>query len=464
MMSLSLAGNCTDQILMHVTSPKGRERIHRTWKPDWVPDGGVRPVSISDYAKRMAASKQARQSLLFFFSQIGNAFLGIVLYGLLARALSVEDFGSYTFVTAFVAFTIYFFDFGLSSSAMRLMALAEPGEAMRERLGALLLSALAVGIAYALFFLLSAFVIERFFPGNLGRLFVALSPLAAVYPVQEILLAIGQGGNRVRFLSAFSVLPRLMLCLAIVVLSFYGEVTLTTSLLLTMATIILAVGLAWWHLKPLYSRVRSEIGAVIREMREFGRHVYTGRIIDGMTNGTDRMMISHVHGMAPQGYYSIAKTLSMPISLMSRSISTISYQRFATDPRICRSVLLLNVAWCVGMGTVLLIGCEMFVPMFFTARYADSLAVLPWLVAAAMISGLNAPYHSFLAAKRQGRAIKNMSVTTSLLNVVLTLALVPFLSMVGAAIAWIVSASLNIIMNLHYYRQYLAMHTAVETI
>jgi O-antigen/teichoic acid export membrane protein len=413
-------------------------------------------MNPGELIRRLAASRNARQSMLFFLSQAGNALLGILVYGMLARMLTVEGFGAYTFVTSFVTFAINFFDFGLSSSSMRLMALAEPGRASRERSAALLVASCVVGALFAVFFFLSSFVIERYWPGHLGWLFVMLAPLAFVYPVFEILLAIGQGSNRIGFLSLLHLAPRVLLCGALLSLKLFGDATVLQSLVATMGTMIVTSAVAIAYLRPSARRMREELHVARNEMREFGRDVYIGRVVDGFTNGTDRLMITYSHGLAVHGFYSIAKTLSTPITMMSRSIATSSYQRFAMEDRIPRKILIANLIWCFGLGAFLLVVCETVVPLLFTQRYAVALSVLPWLVCAATMQGLNTPYHAFLAARRQGRSVKIIAVSSSLANVALTVALVPSFSMIGAAIAWIASAVLNIGMNLHYYRKYLA--------
>ena len=409
--------------------------------------------------RRIATSRRSRQSTYFFSSQAANAVLGIAVYGLLTRALTVDDFGSYAFVTSYIVFTLYFFDFGLSSSTMRLMAIVEPGQASRNRLGTLLLAAGALGVVYAMFIALSSFVIERIFPGNLGGALLMLSPLACAYPVQEVLLSAGQGSNSIGFLSVFYLLPRVLLGLAILLLSQIMQVTLLSALFATMGSVVLAIVLALWYLKPEIARVKAEVPVLKREIREFGRQVYSGRIIDGLTSGTDRMLISHFHGMAPLGFYAIAMTMSSPISMMSRSIATISYQRFAWEKRLSKKLLIANLVWCIGVGIVLFVACELLIPILFTTKYSGALTVLPLLICAAMFAGLNAPFHAFLSAQRQGRSIKVMSVSTSLFNVILNVLLIPFYSMIGAGIALVSSSALNVGMNAYYYRKFLTTQT-----
>jgi len=82
------------------------------------------------------------------------------------------------------------------------------------------------------------------------------------------------------------------------------------------------------------------------------------------------------------------------------------------------------------------------------------LTVLPYIAIGIALSGLNAPYHAFLAARREGKAIKIMSITTSGLKIVLNIVLIPFFSMIGAGLALIGTYTANIVMNLYFYQKY----------
>jgi len=58
------------------------------------------------------SSTTGKQSGFLFGSQILNTFLGILVYGILTRTLSVEQFGTYTFIMTVFVFSSVFFDFG----------------------------------------------------------------------------------------------------------------------------------------------------------------------------------------------------------------------------------------------------------------------------------------------------------------------------------------------------------------
>ena len=442
--------------LSHATPPKVFSAASRVFPGAFAfaRSGGSPMIAVRDI-RSMLGSELGRKMGFYFVALLVNALLGIAVYGMLTRAMDVTAFGTYSFVIAFFAFTSMFFDFGVAPAGMRLLALLRDGDDHSRRIGALFALSAGVGVLYMLLVVAAAFVVDAVWHRQAGGILLAAAPLAAVYPLQEMVLSISQGTNRMKFMSVFLVLPRLLLIALLGVTLLSGGVDARLAVLLTLSATGVAVGMAAGFLRPAFDGLGSEIRTVLREVREYGREVYAGRLVDGLTNGLDKMLISAFHGMAPVGYYNVAMTMSTPISMFSKAVAHSSYKRFVSEERIARRILVINLVWCTLGALLLLAACQLLIPLIFTDRYATSLAVLPWLMAGFALAGLNHPFHSFLAARRQGKAIRTMSVASSGTNIVLNLALIPSLGMAGAGIAFIATYAVNIVMNLHYYRRLL---------
>ncbi|MBL0173854.1 MAG: oligosaccharide flippase family protein [Ignavibacteria bacterium] len=408
---------------------------------------------------RLFRSALGRQSLWHFSSQALNALLGLAVLGVLTRSMTVEQFGLYSFVLTVLTFIAVFFDAGIFASATRLMAVADGAEYWHARAGALLLAAAALGVLLAAFTALASLAVDPLFGRNAGHVLLLVSPLAIVFPLQEMLLSIAQGSNRIRFLSVYMVLPRILLLPALMVMALGTGVAIEGAVLLTLVTTAVSIAVGIAYLRPRFRRLRGQFSILRVEMREFGRDMYLGRVIDGLTSGLDKMLLSMFHGMASLGFYTVALTMVSPIGMFSRAVAVSAYKRFATERRIARAILLGNLAWCTAGTLLLVIACEFLIPVFFTGKYSASLAVLPFLAAGVSLLGLNGPFHSFLAAQRQGRSMRMMAVSTSTLNIILNVSLIPLFAMTGAAVALISTYALNIAMNLHYYRKHI---TAIE--
>lgn len=412
----------------------------------------------------MLRSELGRKSGTYVAALLTNALLGIVVYGILTRSLDVHAFGTYATVIAFFTFSSMFFDFGVAPAGMRLLAVLHDGEDHSRRIGALLTLSAIIGITFAVAAIAASFGAGAFGYRDIAGILLATAPLAVVFPLQEMVFTISQGTSRMRLMSVFLVLPRLLLIALLGVMLFRGTIDARLAVLLTFAATGVAAGMAVGYLRPSFSGLRTEIPRILREVREYGRDVYLGRVVDGMTTGLDKLVLSFFHGMASVSFYSIAMTMSAPISMFSKAAAQSAYKRFVSDARISRRLLTLNLLWCTGGALVLLAACQILIPLFFTDRYAASLAVLPWMMAGFALAGLNHPYHSFLAAHRQGRAIRIMSMSSSGVNIALNFLLIPLLGMTGAAIAFLSTYAVNIVMNLHYYRQAVSDASGVSAI
>jgi O-antigen/teichoic acid export membrane protein len=400
----------------------------------------------------MLRSDLGKKSSVYFGALVANALLGIVVYMLLTRSMDVVSFGTYSFIFAFFLFASMFFDFGLAPAGMRLMALVDDAEALAKRSGALLFLSLGLGVLLAAFVFAASFVVDAWFQKDAGDVLRIVSMLAVVYPLQEMVLSIAQGSSRMKFMSTFLLLPRSILITLLFVLAMSGGMDVHSAVLATLLAMGAAIGIGVGYLGPSFKGLRDEIRSIGREIREFGREVYLGRVVDGMTNGLDKMLLGYFHGMTPVGFYAIAMTMSTPISMFSKAVSHSAYKSFVSEVRISRKVLVATVLWSTVGAFALWAACQVFIPLFFTDRYSEALTVLPWLVVGFALAGLNHPFHAFLAAQRQGRAIRIMSITSSAVNIVCNIVLIPLLGMIGAAMAFAATYAVNIVMNIHYYR------------
>jgi O-antigen/teichoic acid export membrane protein len=402
--------------------------------------------------RRMLASPLGRNTLLQMLAMAANSALGILVYGLLASALSVEDFGTYAFVVALFAFTGMFFDFGIAPAGMRLMAVENDTAAQRSMAGALLVLSSGVGLLYALCIAAASMLVDAWFHQGAGRVLLLAAPLAAMLPLYEMVLSMSQGGGNIRLLSLAIVLPRVLL-VALLLVPGLVVADVSRAVLVTLIASGLTVLVVVTVLHPSLRGVRQAIRTVFGEVRAFGRDVYTGRVVDGLTTGLDKILLTKFHGPTPVAFYSIALTMAMPIGLFNRALAQSSYKSFTGMDAIPTRVLRGSAIWALGGGAAVALLGPALVPVFFPGAYNSALQVLPLLALGVALGALNSPYNAFLAAKRQGKAIRIMSISTSVTNIVLNLLLIPLWAMTGAAIAYIATYALNIGMNVYYYRR-----------
>jgi O-antigen/teichoic acid export membrane protein len=399
-------------------------------------------------------STLGQQTITYFSAQAFNAFLGLVIAYLLTTALDATEWGRYTFLISVFTMTAVFFDFGVNAASKRLTALNE-GLSARRIIASALGVGLAFGIAFVAILLLESIWLDSVFEkgSGSGEVLFYIAPFAVLYPVYEIVTSVAQGTNRISLLSVITVVPRSIYVLVLLILGGIAVQSAQSALMIFLFSFSLVVLFGALMLKPRFDALMASTRTLGKEVKEFGIKLYYGRAIDAVTFGFDKLMLTRFHGLQPTGFYGLAMTLVSPVSMFSRALSASAYKDFTQQNEIPARILRFNTASCLIGGLLLTLACIYGLPYFFAEQYSESLAVLPWLAAGSALAGINTPYHVFLAAKRAGNPLKIMSFITSGLNIVLCLVLIPLFSMIGAAIAYISTYFINLLLNLYYYRR-----------
>ncbi len=403
--------------------------------------------------QRLIFGITGRQTFLIFSAQLLNALLGLFIAGILTRLLSVSEFGVFSLVVGVIIFLSVFFDFGLSSAGMRWTALAPSKDRERVRAGVVFTIAGVLGLTFILAVAIAGLVIQPFVKTSVVYVFLVTAPFVFAIPMQEAVITQARGSNRMGLLAGFLILPRAFFLATLFLYFFVGGLTLELALIFQFTSVALSVAIAVALFRPSWKDARQEWTVLKKEIKEFGRHVYYGRIVDGLTNGIDKILLSFFHGVIPVGFYSISLMLTNPIVTFSQALSSSAFKSFTTRTAIPRKIIWGNTFWCIGSGLFIIVIAGVVVPLFFTSKFDSSIPLVPYLAAGSALAGMNAPYHAFLLAHRLGKQVKIMSWWTSGTNVALNIVLVPLLSATGAGIAMISSYGLNLAMNLYYYKQ-----------
>lgn len=412
--------------------------------------------------KSLIAHKAARQTAVLFFAQVINVLLGVAVTGLNARALSVEEYGVFSFALVVIIFVAWFFDFGLFAAGSRIVALAKEKSEERKIIGTLIVLCSVLGIGFSLFLFVLSFFIDSLFHSSIGGLLFALSALVAVFPFQTMFVAVLRGSNDMSKLAAYTILPRLLYLGAIFVAMKVSGLTLSVTLLLNVTTLIAATVLIGIAAKPIFRGWKDHVGKILSETKQYGLHIYSGTIVDNLTFGSDKLLISYFLGTVAVGFYSVAQTLTMPISLMSRSLATSVFKDFTVNNRIPLKLNFMNFLWLLGAGTGLVLLGDVLIEGIFTSKYLNAMAVVPLLTVSAIFTGLNQLYHSFLMAHRQGQYVRNMSIASSSVNVIANVVLIQQFGLKGAAFSAVLTYVLNYVMNLYYYQKTVNALMAVQ--
>ncbi len=407
--------------------------------------------------RSLLQNRTARQSGVLFVAQVVNALLGLGITIANTRLLSVDDFGIFSFVTSTALFVGWFFDFGLFSAGSRLMAVMpeSPGRANERKLaGAMVVLTSGISIVFGLCIVLVSLFVDNIFTSHIGGYLLILSPMMALFPFQGMLTLMFRGSNEIGKLAIHTILPRLLYFSVVGAVVLTGQLSILLSLVLYFGTLAVALLIVIAATRPEFTDVFGRIRHVAKETREYGIHIYSGTIVDNLTTGSDKLLISYILGATSVGYYSVAQTIVLPISMLARAIGTSMFKRFTSLEKIPRKIFVFNTLWILVLTGAVLIGNQWIIRFVFSEKYDTVRTIIPVLACGMVFNGWNQIYHSYFSARRLGKYMRNISISTSALNVVADVILIPLMGLMGAAIADLITCVMDYGLNRYYYRQY----------
>lgn len=214
---------------------------------------------------------------------------------------------------------------------------------------------------------------------------------------------------------------------------------------------VLVVGMVWLLRGRLRAPLRAEH---LREALRFGAPLIPYQLTVMALEVSDRFVIEAVHGSERVGVYSLAAMLGGVMIFVNRSVVAawhpMFYRRVETPEgrakigRDTASVLQVTSAIAV-FGSLI---AEDVVGIMFDARYAESAALVPWIIGGFFLWEIFALANLQILEKERGGVSSAIAVTSGALNVGLNLWLVPIYGIRAAAITTFVAYAAQALLGL----------------
>lgn len=403
-------------------------------------------------------SKHNSQALYLYISTLLGSLLGFVTSVINTNFLSESDYGDVRYVQNLISFFSCVLLLGFFLSGSRLLAVSRSECYRRKVRGAMILVLLAssvilMGITCLVGILHSdSYVVKH--------LFIASFPVCFYPLLTNYINTTAQGDNFIGRLALARVLPAfLYIPIAYWIYSCYGATPTLMVLLqwglycLILVLIIASTNPSFKELGPVFIELQSENKA-------YGLHLYYGSLamvatsyLAGVTLGVFNEDNVHV------GYYTLALTLTTPLSYLPGIIGTVYFKKFVDEPRIpdrvMKSTLLLTVLSCICF--VLFV--RVFVQLFYPDSYAMVGVYAPWLAVSFSIHGIGDMINRFLGSHGVGKPIRNSSYACGLIKIVGFVVLVWLWDINGAIITHVMSSCVYCVALYLYYRKSFCIST-----
>jgi O-antigen/teichoic acid export membrane protein len=341
-------------------------------------------------ATSLIKSKTAKDAYTLFIGNLSAAFLGFLFTVIIARTLSVNDFGVFSAASNLFIILVSLTDLGLSSGVVNFVSsfLAQGDEKKANEY-----AKGAFNVKFVITTLLSILVIT--FAGFVSKNWLAtmdknvafwVATLAFLGMFWSFLPYILQAKKL--FLKSVLIDVAISLPKAIIPFLFikFGVLTLNRTFFAYAISLLIAgvVGFAFTGIKFLSARPKKEIYV---NLAKFSGWLGLNRIISSISGKLDVQMLAAMVGAVATGIYSIPSRLASFISVLASSYSSVLAPRFSEfgdkekeKKYLIKSCLPL-VPIIVGLFLWIVIA-NPFITILFGSKYSESVPVFQALTLA----------------------------------------------------------------------------------
>lgn len=417
--------------------------------------------------------------LLFHISHYSLASLltmvaGFVSFPFLTRIFTVADYGAMNLIAATLSVTVAIGKVGIQHSIIRYQSEIASGKSqfnLENLYSTTFFGMLASGLVGGLILLAITYFGPADWLGDVPdiRLCFALTCIVVVSQVIEsVIINLARARQQTTLLMVYQVIKRyanLGLVIAAILVVARSLISYYVAILVTevTATVILAIHF-FRKTADSYPKPSSFSTPLYLELLKFGIPMMIGYELSGIILSVgDRYVIHGLIGAEPLGLYSAAYNLcqyiqAVVISSVGQAIMPIYMQIWAekgpdeTAAFINRSLRTYCLVAAPVIAGITAVGPELL-PALASDKYVSGVAVLPWVIGGMVLDGMNPMVGAGLFINRRSTAIVSIVMSSAALNVGLNFLLIPWLGVVGSAVATLVSyAVLAVVMALVGHR------------
>lgn len=396
-------------------------------------------------------TKSKFQIIYLYASTLIGTLMGFVTSIVNTRLLSDEEYGDVRYVQNLITMFSWILLFGYFQGGNRLLALSDDEARSRRVRGAmlLLLSVCAVTLVVA------TFVTGLFHYGQRECYLFMISLPVCFYPLfSNYVNIVAQGDNFIGRLAVSRILPAVLYVLVACCCFRYFKATTANVMFLQWGIYSFIFFCVIASTGPSFRNLKSIITELKTENHNYGIHLYYGSLAMIATHYLAGLMLGVFNeDNVNVGYYTLALTLTTPLSYLPGIIGTVYFKRFVNETvipvKVFRTTIMLTSLSCLLFILLVPFVVDCFYPSTYSvvSRYAS------WLAIAFSIHGVGDMINRFLSSHGKGEPIRNSSYMCGLFKVVGFVVLVYFWNVEGALITNVMSSCIYSAVLYFYYRR-----------
>lgn len=405
--------------------------------------------------KRLTITKSNTQVVVLYVSTLLGIILGVMSSIVNTRFLNPDDYGDVRYVQNIINFVASLLLFGYFLSGSRLLALSN-NEHYSKRIRGAMCVILAIASLVLVLSCVGCFM-GHLSKSNVANLFLISIPVC-FYPLfLNYVNTTAQGDNHIGRLSIARLFPSLLYVpVGYIIFKIYGA-TSELMILLQWGIYTVVLFLVIISTKPSFNNLKPIFKDLQNENKTYGMQLYIGSLVMCATNYIAGITIGIFNPDNTEvGFYTLALTVTGPLSSLPAIIGTAYFKQFATQSKIPDKVM----KFTIGITIISCLGFIAIIRPLVTLLYSEAYASVGFY---AMILAIGFSFHGigdminrYLGSHGQGKSIKNASIANGVVKVFGYTVLVYFFSTIGALVTTLVCDFIYSIVLCVYYKRFIS--------
>jgi len=422
----------------------------------------------------MSYAKRALKGAGYMFvAMVITALLGYAIRIILARSLSVRDYGLFFAVFSFVSFLLFFRDLGLNRAMVKYVAefkAKRKYRAIKTAISTVFISQIGLSVVFgAVLILFSGFLAEKYFREDTAKILLILYAAYIIFSglVMWIRTCL-QGFQKIRTLSFVEPLRNTLTIAFILLLTAkFGVVGVLiayiASWVITFSVFTPFVLKAF----PIFKYRKIDFWPITKKLYLFAIAVFFTSIGSRIISQFDTLLLTYFRSLEEVGIYQVVLPSASIFLFFSAAISPVLYPIVSElwakkdKKRLVEGIRLLHkYAFIASIPPILMIFAfsSIFINIFFGADYVPGALAFQILIIGVLIFLVSKINSDVLAGIGKPKEVTKIIGMAAASNIVLNIALIPKYGIEGAAIATAASYLLTMAFSTIRLRKYIKIH------
>lgn len=411
-------------------------------------------INIEMSIIKILSGKNSRQVAILYTSTIGGVLLGVLSSVINTRFLDPINYGDVRYVQNIINLFSCVFLLGFFVSGSRLLAVSENKE-NACRLKGVMVIFLLVTIAALMLLVLICYFYHIIFRNNFNSaLFLYSIPVCAQPLMLNYINTTAQGDNQIGLIALARLLPAALYVLIayFIYTSFGASSDLMILLQWGIACLVFVFIIA--STKPHFNEFSKYKSILCDENKRYGMYLYWGSLAMVATQYLPGITLSFFDANnANVAYFTLALTISTPLSMLPSIVGTSYFKRFAVQKKISSTVFRVTIIITILSLVIFIILIQEIVDILYPVTYSAVGFYASLLAVGKCIHGLGDMINRFLGAHGLGKEIRNASFSCGIFIVFGSIVLVYFYGVHGAVYTSVISSvSYTCTLVVYYYR------------